>query len=344
MSYPSQPPQGYPQQPGPYGQPQPQYGQQPGWQPAPPQYGPPQGYQQPQQYGPPQQQAPAGPPPPRVGLGDFFNAPAGSSGPSLGKFFTNVGQSVTVQVARALTDADVQVQTIPHTNQIATFRDNSPKTVMIVPVLLQPNSTFTDGRAGWYVQGQSRDELSRAMLAAGCTQDMLPAGPEAGAVITITLAAKRPIPGFSDQNIWQITYRRPDGANGQAPNGQAQPQYQPVQDTPPQQYQQPQQLPGQPAQPQYQQPQPQMAQPQYQQPQVPQQPGMMGPGAQVASAQAAGIQAAQAVQPGMQPQQYQQVAPQGQPQQYQPPVAGQDRTNLLTQLAGQQGAPVQPQQ
>lgn len=137
------PPQGYPPaQPG-YGQPyppaQPGYPPQQGYPPAQPGYG----------------QPPAAPLP-RSTLDDFYDQPS-ASGASIAKFFTTPGQSITGRVARPLTDADVQVQTLMNSAAIATFRDGRPKRVMVVPLLVQPGPHFSDGRAAWYVRGQARD-------------------------------------------------------------------------------------------------------------------------------------------------------------------------------------------
>ena len=356
---------GYPQQG--YGPAQPGYG--------PPQgqgYGPPQGgYAPPAQqgygYGPPQGGYQQGPPPaqqlPRGTLGAFFDQKA-ASGQSIGKFFTAPGQQLQAVIARALTHADVQPQTNMQTGQVQTFRDGSVKWNMIIPLLVQPSQLFPDGRAAWYVKGQAKEELARAMTEAGVPPDA--DGnlvPESGAWVQITFTGERAIPGMNSAKQWAVVYRRPQGA----PNGQHPVQQQQVPEQQAQQYQQgppanqqyqPQQFQYQTGQqvdqhaPQYPQGPPQGYQqgepqdqhaPQYQQPAQPQSgppPGWQA--AQVQQAAQAGIDAAAQPQYQQQPAQpqYQQPAqgqyqqPQGQPVQVSP-----QRQALLDRLTQQQGAP-----
>jgi len=64
---------------------------------------------------------------------------------------------------------------------------------MKVPLQMQPSQAYPDGLATWFVKGQARDELVRAMAEAGA-----PAGPpEAGAIIDITFVAERAVPGMN---------------------------------------------------------------------------------------------------------------------------------------------------
>lgn len=204
--------QGYgPAQPG-YG-PGPGYGQQPGYQQ--------QGYAQPQGqgYGPPQGQAPQ----PKGTLGAFFSQPTASGG-SLGKFFTNPGQEIAGIVARPLTHADVRPQTNMQTGQIQVFKDGSTKWHMIVPLLVQQSQLFPEGKAAWYVKGQAKEELGRAMLEAGVPPDE--EGnlvPEAGAWINIKFTGYRQVPGMNAAKQYEVIYRRPNAvASGQHPAPQAQ--------------------------------------------------------------------------------------------------------------------------
>jgi hypothetical protein len=204
--------QGYgPAQPG-YG-PGPGYGQQQGYQQ--------QGYQQPQGqgYGQPQGQAPQ----PKGTLGAFFSQPA-ASGASLGKFFTNPGQSIEGIVARAVTHADVRPQTNMQTGQIQQYKDGSLKWHMIVPLLVQQSQLFPEGKAAWYVKGQAKDELARAMAEAGVPPDedgnLVP---EAGAWVRITFTGYRQVPGMNAAKQYEVIYRRPEGvASGQHPASQGQ--------------------------------------------------------------------------------------------------------------------------
>jgi hypothetical protein len=265
--------------PYPYAQPPAAYPpQQPGYAP-PQQYAPPPAaYQQPG-YAPPQQYAPPAPPPTARGTIDmFYNQPGGGSGKPLS--FTGKPPGTTYRgiVARPVTDADIRQQT--DRNQVPlTHKDGRPKFVMVVPLIVAQGPEFPEGMASWWVKGQPRDELSRAMAAAGAPEG----APEAGAVIDITFTGERQIPGFNAQRIFAISYQRPQ-ANGQAPAPpapQAQPQWPapgaplsvPPAPAPPGEnpYQQPQgQYPQQgqaPAQPQYQPPmQPQGQYPQQGQP------------------------------------------------------------------------------
>ncbi len=199
MTYPQQgPPQGYPPQ-GPYQQPQapyypPQAPQQNGWQA--PVYQPP---QQPQQS---QQAAPNG------SLDSFYSQPSAGHGPSWSFKDKAIGHTFVGIVARKITDADVQATTNPATGQIQTYRDGRPKFAMKVPVFVQPDQTYPEGKATWYVQGAVRDELARAMSEAGAPQGP----PEVGAALTVKLVGRRPIPGMNPANVVEIRYQRPAGA------------------------------------------------------------------------------------------------------------------------------------
>lgn len=196
--YPQQP---YPQQaPQTYAPPMPQYPAQPAYAP--------QGYPAPQYAQPP---APAGPPPPPGSLDTFYQQPSSGGGPSF-KFMDSttrqpqVGKSYAGFVARPVTDADVRAQTTEG-GQVQTFKDGRPKFVMVVPMQVQPSQEFPEGIAGWWVKGQARDELARAMAEAGA-----PAGPpEAGAFIRVTLAGIRPIPGRNPAYQYRVEYVRPGG-------------------------------------------------------------------------------------------------------------------------------------
>lgn len=204
---PQYPQQGYPaQQPYP---PAPAYPQQPQPQfPVQPAY-PPQGYGQPQYA--PQPQAPAQPLP-AGSLDSFYQQPSASGGPSFKFKDKPIGTYYEGFVARTVTDADVRPQT-DRQGAVQTYKDGRPKFVMVVPMAVQPSQEFQDGQAGWWVKGQARDELARAMNEAGA-----PAGaPEAGAWIRVTLVGQRQIPGgFSPAYQYKVEYRRPQGA-GPAP-------------------------------------------------------------------------------------------------------------------------------
>jgi hypothetical protein len=235
---PMQQPQ-YPAQPA-YGQPPaqnvgyPPLAQQ--FAPAPSQYQMPAGYPQPQM-------APPAPPLAQGSIDDFYNQPSTGGGKSLS---FEVGTRHVGVIARAVGPGDIQQQTAQGTNQPQFFKDGRPKFVMIVPLQMQPSPEYPDGRAGWWVKGNVRDELVRAMAEAGAPEGP----PQAGAVVDITCTGARPIPNMSPQKQYRVIYTPPGQqptAAPAAPVQQEQPQ------APAQQYAPPPQGPVQ--QPvQYQQP------------------------------------------------------------------------------------------
>lgn len=187
----------------------------------PPQY--PQAPQQPQ-YAPPQPQYPAQypqqpaqhyypqpPPPPAVptvagDLGAFFNQPSVGGGKSLS--FEQPGQRYIGIVVRPITNGDIEQQTDTQ-GRPQTFKDGRPKFVMKVPLQMQPGPAYPDGLAQWYVKGQARDELVRAMA-----QAHAPEGPpEAGAIVDITFTGTRPAgAGMNPAKLFRVVYQRPQGA------------------------------------------------------------------------------------------------------------------------------------
>lgn len=232
-------------------------------QPYPPQQQyPPQGYPQPpmQQY-PQAYAAPQQPPAPPLANGtldDFYNQPSAGSGPSLSWSNKPLGTAYAGHVARDVTSGDVQQQTDPSSGAPKFFRDGRPMFVMKVPLKVQQSQEFPEGEATWYVRGQARDELSRAMAEAGTD-----GAPRRGALIQVTLVQRRPSRMGNPANVVQVVYT-PDYGTG-APSPAPVPQ-QPVQ----QQAPQPEQPPtwAQPAPVQ----QPQLALPVQQQQQYPAQP------------------------------------------------------------------------
>lgn len=192
--YPQQP-QGYPQQ---YAPPMPQ--QQP--------YAPPmpQGYPQayPQQYAAP---APPAQPLPTGSLDSYYQQPSSTGGPSWKFNGKPIGTQYAGIVARTVTDSDVRAQT-DNAGRPQVYKDGRPKFVMVVPMQVQPSPEFPDGMAGWWVKGQARDELARAMAEAGA-----PTGaPEAGAAIRVTLVGQRAVPNMNPQLLYRVEYMRPNGA------------------------------------------------------------------------------------------------------------------------------------
>lgn len=223
-SYPqAPPPQGYPQ----YPQQQPGYPQQP-----------PQGYPQ-QQPGYPQQ-----PQPPLAAgsLDAFWSQPSVGGGAAWSFDPTQGGQLQHIGVvARAITNADIQQQTNRSNNQPATWRDGRPKFVMKVPMLCNASQKHPDGTAQWWVSGQARDELVRAMKDVGAPEGP----PEQGALITVTKTGTRPSgPGMNPASIYSVVYQRPDGAQPVSTPSPAAPPAEQVQQAPVQG--QPQQQPPPP--------------------------------------------------------------------------------------------------
>lgn len=161
-----------------------------------------QGY--PQQYAQP---APAPAPLPQGTLDGFFEQPSSGGGPSFKFNGKPVGTSYAGIVARTVTNADVRAQT-NNAGVAQTYKDGRPKLVMVVPMQVQPSPEYPDGVAGWWVKGQARDELARAMSEAGA-----PAGPpEAGAAIRVTLTGQRAVPNMNPQLLYRVEYIRPAGA------------------------------------------------------------------------------------------------------------------------------------
>ncbi len=189
----------YPPQP----QNQPQYLPQQNY---PPQNYPPQNYPPQPQY-PPQPAA-------QTSLDAFYDQPA-ASGKSIASWFQTPGQSITGIIPREITDADTRQQTDMMTKQPSYFSDRRPKVTMTIPLLVQPSPDFPDGRAAWIIGASDREDLDNAMQAAGCKPRSVP---EKGAVITVTFTGFKQIPGFgAPKKVKKVTYRRPEGANDQAP-------------------------------------------------------------------------------------------------------------------------------
>ena len=202
----------------------PQQGQQPyppqqAYPPAPAPGYPPQGYPQHQHQYPAQAPAQAPTQPLAQGnLDDYYAQPSASTGPSIS--WTNadrsqkpVGTSYAGIVARDVTHADVQQQTDFNTKAPLTYRDGRPKFAMKVPLKVQPSPEFPDGEATWWVKGQARDELVRAMAEAGAYGP-----PQGGAGIVITLVGRRNSgAGLNPANVVQVRYQPPAGAVPQAP-------------------------------------------------------------------------------------------------------------------------------
>lgn len=233
--YPQQP---YPPQQG-YPAPPQQYAQQPQYPVAPQQYG--QQFQQPFQ--PPAQQPTA--PLAQGTLDDFYNQPTTGGGPSISWKEKPVGTTYVGIVARDVTNGDVQQQVNFQSKQPETYRDGRPKFVLKVPLkqiaLIQNGQAFqapefaeNGGEGTYYVRGQARDELARAMSEANVS-----GAPRDGDVIQVTLVQRKPSgQGMNPSNIVQIRYVPANAGQGGA--GAPSPAPAPVE-------QQPLQTQGQPA-------------------------------------------------------------------------------------------------
>lgn len=201
-------------------------------------------YQVPAQYQVPVQQYPQAPttPVPAVpqtgSLDAFFSQPSSAGGPSWKFNGKPIGTTYTGIVARKLTNGDVRVQT-NNAGQPVTTRDGRPKYVLVVPLIVEQSPEFPDGRASWWCKGQAREELVRAMAAAGCDAPTIEQGPEEGARITVKLAGTRQIPNMNPQLLYEVTYERPAGVVQQAQQSEVAPAPAPA----------PAQVPAAPAQP-----------------------------------------------------------------------------------------------
>ncbi|MCW2496324.1 hypothetical protein [Jatrophihabitans sp.] len=219
-TYPGYVPQGYPPPTPPPTPPTPQYPAAPSYPGAPGQL--PQQYAQPQYpaqpaYGqqfppaqgyPPAQFAPAQPPLAQGSIDDFYSQPSAGGGKSLSFHQKPYGTQYVGIVTRPISQGDIQQQT-DTMGRPQTFKDGRPKFVMKVPLQMQPSPEHPDGLGTWFVKGQARDELSRAMAEAGA-----PAGPpEAGAIISITYTGERQTgAGMNPAKQVAVVYQRPNGA------------------------------------------------------------------------------------------------------------------------------------
>jgi hypothetical protein len=198
----------------------------------------PQGYapQMPQGYAPQQPQQPV-PAPVGGTLDDFFSQPSSGWGPALSFKDKPIGTTYVGIVAREVTNGDISQQTQPGSNAPMFYKDGRPKLVMKVALSVQPDQAFPEGKGQWYVQGQARDELARAMSEAGA-----PAGPpEVGAAIAVTLSGKTDNNFGTKTNQFTVKYQRPEGAAPAAPAPVEQPAAAPAPVAP--------QVPAQPAPP-----------------------------------------------------------------------------------------------
>lgn len=197
QQYPPAPPMGYPNAP--------QFPQAP-----------------PQQFGYPQQQpqaAPTPPPAPVVSgtIDQFYSQPSAAGGPGISWKDKPIGATYAGIIAG---ECKVQQDTDFDSGQPLFQKDQvTPKFVMLVPLRSvqsnMPTPEFPDGEAVFYVRGQARDELVRAMSEAGCS-----GAPQQGATFQVTLTQRKPNRKGNPSNIVQIKYLPPNGVAHQAPETQ----------------------------------------------------------------------------------------------------------------------------
>lgn len=196
----AQAPPAPPVQAQPWGQPPAQYPPQqaPNWNP-PTQGWAPQGWAQ-----PPMPQAPPAPPV-NLTLDDFIDQPSNAGGASLS--FERLGDTHVVRVTREVVNSDIRQQTDPKTGVGITFRDGRPKAVLVLPVA-KANPDGTEEPATFWAGTNERDELKRAMTAAGWSGTF----PEADSWLKITYVSdKNNGPGYAKSKIKHIDYVRPSG-------------------------------------------------------------------------------------------------------------------------------------
>ena len=211
QGYPPQPaqggfqaPQGYPPQPAQGGFQAPQ-----GYPPQPVQGG----FAPQQNFPPAQAQAPL----PAGSLEAFRAQPRTDRPAAISWRDAPLGTTYVGTVIADCTDNDVIVDTDPTTKAPKTWRDGSPRFVLVVAL------QFPDGnQASLYCRGQLWDAMSSAMSAAGRSGT-----PKSGDVVQITLTERRQGRGAIPRNIFTVAYAT---AQGDAPPVQSDPA--PVQSAP----------------------------------------------------------------------------------------------------------------
>lgn len=158
---------------------------------------------------PAQPQQPMATPAPVSGtLADFYKQPTSGGGKAISWKDRPAGYTVVGIIARPITDADIRQTTNPQ-GVPRFYKDGRPKLEMVVPLKVQASQEFPEGEARWFVRGQARDELTRAMAEIGTS-----GAPEAGAAVSVTLTGRRPTgPGMNPANQFAIRYQRPEGVH-----------------------------------------------------------------------------------------------------------------------------------
>ena len=191
----------------------------PQYQPQAPAYAP---QQAPQQAWGFQPQAPAPAQPlPQGDLSAFFGQPKTGRAPAFSWKGVPDGTTLAGIVKSDVTDADVVADTDPQTGALKTWRDGSPRYVLIVTLTTQ------GGEVSLYCRGELADKLNAAMAAAGRQ-----GAPKAGDSLSVTLVERQPGRGTVPKNIFSVQYATGDAGNtapvqhveAQAPAPQAAPQ------------------------------------------------------------------------------------------------------------------------
>lgn len=169
----------------------------PQYQPQAPAYAP---QQAPQQAWGFQPQAPAPAQPlPQGDLSAFFGQPKTGRAPAVSWKGVPDGTTLAGIVKSDVTDADVVADTDPQTKALKTWRDGSPRYVLIVTLITQ------GGEVSLYCRGDLWDKLNAAMTAAGRQ-----GAPKAGDSLSVTLVERQPGRGTVPKNIFSVQYATGD--------------------------------------------------------------------------------------------------------------------------------------
>jgi hypothetical protein len=171
----------------------------------------PQGYGMPSPYGQPYGPAPVAQHVPPGDLAAFLGQPRTGRPKAISWNGVPLGTTVVGYVVEDVGDRDIVPDTDPKTNLVKTWRDGSPKYVLVVTLSVQPSALHPDGKASLYCRGDLWDKLSAAMAAAGRT-----GAPKAGDMIAATLTERRATPGQAvPKNLFTVQYALGDAASPQ---------------------------------------------------------------------------------------------------------------------------------
>lgn len=165
-----------------------------------PQFGP--SYTPQPQYGFPSQPQPPAQALPPGSLNAFMEQPKVGRPQSISWKGAPDGSTISGTVVSDPTDRDVVVDTDPNTKAIKTYRDGSPRYVLVLTLQLPgPTPVFTDGMASLYCRGNLWEDLQSAAVAAGRANGL----PKAGDHLSITLVERKPGRGTIPRNIFKVT-------------------------------------------------------------------------------------------------------------------------------------------